>query len=170
MGSMRANMPFPHRCCKCGKTFYVRVRINNKKVKLNSDRKHCLKCIPYKHSYSKTISKLGKTLKCSICGTRYTYNRRNTLEKCRRCTRKYLREQNRAEAKLMAIEYKGGKCQKCGYSKCSEAMTFHHVNPNNKQFNISCSWYSQSWDAIKKELDKCTLLCVRCHAEIHAER
>lgn len=29
----------------------------------------------------------------------------------------------------MAIAYKGGKCQCCGYDKCIQALEFHHIDP-----------------------------------------
>lgn len=29
----------------------------------------------------------------------------------------------------MAIAYKGGKCQICGYDKCVGALEFHHLDP-----------------------------------------
>jgi hypothetical protein len=45
------------------------------------------------------------------------------------------------------------------------ALTFHHRDPSEKDFAISgTSW---AWDRIKKELDKCDLLCMNCHAERH---
>jgi len=64
-----------------------------------------------------------------------------------------------------AINYLGGKCQICGYDKCTSAMDFHHRDPNGKDFNISTAL--TSWKRIEKELDKCELLCSRCHREVH---
>jgi hypothetical protein len=65
-----------------------------------------------------------------------------------------------------AIQYLGGKCQICGYAACPEALNFHHVRPRDKLFEISRR--ASSFQAIQKELDKCELLCCRCHCEVHA--
>lgn len=70
--------------------------------------------------------------------------------------------------KQMAVEYKGGSCNKCGYNKCVEALDFHHVDPNEKDFSISAS-RKRGWKTIKIELDKCVCLCSNCHRELHAE-
>jgi len=72
----------------------------------------------------------------------------------------------RKRAKLKLVEYKGGKCVKCGYSKCVEALIFHHVNPEEKDFNISGK--SFGYARLQKEVDKCILVCSNCHHEIHA--
>ena len=74
----------------------------------------------------------------------------------------------RRELKIKAVEYKGGKCSKCGYNKCINALQFHHVDRSTKEFGISSKGFSKSWDAIKKELDKCDILCSNCHAEEHS--
>jgi transcription elongation factor Elf1 len=68
--------------------------------------------------------------------------------------------------KQKAIDYKGGKCEICGYNKCSRALSFHHRNPAEKDFNISLRGHSRSWDRVKAELDKCVLLCANCHMEV----
>lgn len=70
--------------------------------------------------------------------------------------------------KLDFIEYKGGKCQKCGYNECQAALDFHHRNPEEKEFSI-CKRYGYRIlsERIKKELDKCDLLCANCHREEH---
>lgn len=68
----------------------------------------------------------------------------------------------------MAVEYKGGACEICGYNKCEIALVFHHLNPTQKDFALSMGGYTRSWEKVKKELDKCTLLCSNCHAETHA--
>ena len=67
----------------------------------------------------------------------------------------------------MAIEYKGGKCVKCGYNKCNAALDFHHLDPTQKEFNLGSHGHTRSWERMKVELDKCILLCANCHREIH---
>ncbi len=67
--------------------------------------------------------------------------------------------------KRRAIEYKGGACEVCGYSKSPAAMVFHHRNPSEKDFSISHR--NLSWENLVVELDKCDLLCQNCHSEEH---
>jgi len=72
----------------------------------------------------------------------------------------------RRKVREMALEYKGGKCCICGYAKCSQALDFHHLT--NKHFGISAKGYTRSWESIRRELDKCIILCANCHRELHA--
>lgn len=74
----------------------------------------------------------------------------------------------RRNLRMKAIAAKGGKCEVCGYSKCMQALEFHHVDPNKKEFSISADGSTRSWIRIQAELDKCYLLCANCHREIHA--
>jgi hypothetical protein len=67
--------------------------------------------------------------------------------------------------KIELVEYKGGKCEKCGYNKCIEALEFHHKDPTQKDFNVSAHSYSSK--RMKDEADKCLLLCSNCHREEH---
>ncbi|MDP3900065.1 MAG: hypothetical protein Q8Q23_03215 [bacterium] len=73
----------------------------------------------------------------------------------------------RKTIRQMAIDFKGGKCEICGYSKCIKALEFHHLNSNGKDFGISAKGYTRSWDEVKKEIKKCILLCANCHREAH---
>jgi len=73
--------------------------------------------------------------------------------------------QNRHKEAL--VEYKGGKCSKCGYKKYSGALDFHHVDPSTKSFALSKGSMCKSLTALKKEADKCILLCANCHREHH---
>lgn len=73
----------------------------------------------------------------------------------------------RIKLRQMACEYKGGKCNICGYKKCKRALVFHHIDPKTKSFGISARGFTRSWEKIKKELDKCIILCSNCHMEIH---
>jgi hypothetical protein len=71
----------------------------------------------------------------------------------------------RQRAKERAVNYLGGKCQNCGYNRSLRALSFHHYNPAEKDFNISSQCIS--WEAMVKELNKCVLVCSNCHMEIH---
>lgn len=86
--------------------------------------------------------------------------------RCRKCAVESV-QKRRLKVKQMAINYKGGKCQKCNYDKCNAALDFHHLDPNEKDFGIGEKGYTRSWEKIKIELDKCILLCANCHREIH---
>ena len=71
---------------------------------------------------------------------------------------------SRRKLKKKAVEYKGGKCVICGYNRCIGALEFHHFDGDDKEFNISHS--SFGWEKVKKELDKCILICANCHREL----
>ena len=73
----------------------------------------------------------------------------------------------RNERKSKAIEILGGKCEICGYNKCSRALSFHHKDIDQKEFGLANRW-GISWNKIENELKKCSLLCCRCHEEVHA--
>lgn len=73
----------------------------------------------------------------------------------------------RKRTKMKLVEYKGGKCVRCGYNKLIKALEFHHLNPDEKDFTVSGkSW---SFEKLKNEVDKCILVCSNCHIEIHDE-
>ena len=69
----------------------------------------------------------------------------------------------------MAVDYKGSHCELCGYSRCIEALEFHHTDSSGKDFSISEKGYTRSWGKVQEELDKCMLLCANCHRELHAK-
>jgi hypothetical protein len=74
--------------------------------------------------------------------------------------------ERRRKLRQRAVDLLGGRCTICQYSGAPEAFDFHHVNPMEKDFDISSKM--TSWKAIEKELSKCALLCCRCHREVHA--
>jgi hypothetical protein len=80
-------------------------------------------------------------------------------------TDRFLRSRRRRALLERAVAYKGGSCRICGYHRCLSALEFHHVSLLDKEFTISTRM--TSWAAIKKELDKCELLCAVCHREVH---
>ena len=97
---------------------------------------------------------------CSICGKEIA---KNNGQFCKSCSGKYYS----AKLKKQAVEYKGGKCEICGYDKSISALDFHHIDPTEKEFEIS-RMLKGTFNTIKSELDKCMLLCANCHREIHS--
>lgn len=86
-----------------------------------------------------------------------------------KCKNKHCVSKRRKKLKQMAIEYCGGKCQLCSYSKCLWALEFHHLDSAKKDFSIGSSGITKSWETTKLELDKCILVCANCHREIHSK-
>ena len=103
---------------------------------------------------------------CGICHKEFIVDKSkgNSGLVCVKCRQLY----RVRTLKARAVEYKGGKCQKCGYDKCIEALEFHHRDPSQKEFTISGS-YNISWNKIQQELDKCDILCANCHREEHSK-
>lgn len=67
--------------------------------------------------------------------------------------------------KQLMLQGFGSKCKICGYDKCQKALEFHHINPFEKEIEISRSIHS--WEKTKEELKKCICVCSNCHREIH---
>lgn len=48
-------------------------------------------------------------------------------------------------------------------------MEFHHIKPEEKSFGLTKRELSAlSWERVKKEMEKCCLLCCRCHRELES--
>ncbi len=161
-------------CKKCGGKFPNYVKIKGKRKNISS-RWYCLECNPYgerrfyggeKPTKTWFIDENGKrklryrTFTCKTCGIEYT-QQTSGLE-CSKCKGKKVFERS----KKRSIEYKSGKCEICGYDRSQTAMDFHHIDPKHKDFQISRR-RGCCWEKIKKELDKCYLLCSNCHREYH---
>lgn len=111
---------------------------------------------------------------CLLCGNKFKPNNYKRLY-CYDCSpagvgaAQAIKNKKRA-LKHKLIEYKGGKCQICGYNKCEGALQFHHRNPKEKEFalsQINLNDTDITIDKIIEEIDKCDLLCANCHAEQH---
>jgi hypothetical protein len=42
----------------------------------------------------------------------------------------------RNKTKTRMVEAMGGKCAECGYNRCNDALEFHHIDPNGKDFTL----------------------------------
>lgn len=65
--------------------------------------------------------------------------------------------------KRRLVEALGGKCIRCGYSKCLAALEFHH--PGGK--DLALGGFGRKYETLLEEALKCELLCANCHREIH---
>lgn len=88
--------------------------------------------------------------------------------RCKGCIRdRSIRARRRY--KQRALDLLGGKCEICGYDKHWRALCFHHKDPTEKEIAISTFiGLRRNWEELKKEVEKCQLLCLNCHAEVHA--
>lgn len=73
----------------------------------------------------------------------------------------------RRKLKLEAVKYLGNKCITCGVIADQDNLCIfdcHHKNPLDKLYGISeMINHRMSWEDIKKELDKCELMCRNDH-------
>jgi len=74
----------------------------------------------------------------------------------------------RRRTKERLVRAMGGECVCCGYSKCLDALEFHHRDPNEKDVGIGgIRGNVVAWKRIIEEVKKCVLVCSNCHKEIH---
>lgn len=150
-------------CLKCGKKFPNWVKINGVPKNIQK-RRYCLDCSPFR-KHNTTYIHIVKDKYCIYCEKQLTGKQ---IWFCSRsCNQKFITTIKRQENKKKAVEYKGGKCEICGYDKCIDALEFHHQDSTKKE-NILSKMMSCAWERIKKELDKCKLVCANCHREIHS--
>jgi cytochrome c553 len=65
------------------------------------------------------------------------------------------------------VDEAGGRCALCGYDRCIICLTFHHVDPTAKLFQMTTA-SGKSLAAYRAEATKCVLLCSNCHGEVEA--
>jgi hypothetical protein len=112
--------------------------------------------------------------KCEVCDTHLIGKQQKFCSKQCKMTTCYKSinlnlKKRRKERRDSIIELKGGKCIRCGYSKCNDALHFHHREPELKKFELSrTEILNHTFDIILEEVNKCDLLCANCHAELHS--
>ena len=90
----------------------------------------------------------------------------NLRSRCAKCNVERVTKR-RKEVKRKLVEALGGKCYICGYNEYVGALAFHHMDESTKEFGISEKGNTRSYERQLKELEKCKLVCLNCHAEIH---
>lgn len=139
-------------CKKCQTPFKNRITIDGV-CKNVGKRVYCLECSPYKRHNTRPIEiplivlnqKTGETSEvirvgygeestCACCHRVYVRTKSNKcIGKCNSC-RVNIR---RFALKMRLVDYKGGKCEKCGYNSHYEVLQFHHRDPTQKEVSDS---------------------------------
>jgi hypothetical protein len=146
-------------CKNCGESFPTRVKVDGQIRNLCS-RKFCLNCSPF--GGHNTKSDFGKPPKRSSTIPYKDWPQEWKDNNTRRI------QNSRNERRNAIIKLLGGKCTICEYSKCGRSLHCHHRDPRTKSFNLSSRQIcTRSWETVKKEAQKCVLLCSNCHGEVH---
>jgi hypothetical protein len=118
----------------------------------------------------KTYDEIAREVECSKGTISYHCGKgqkeksrlRQLKEKHKLWKREYRRNQ-----KIKLLEMFGNKCSRCGYDKSPAALHFHHIDPENKNFDMRGKMGSIAFDKCVEEAKKCIVLCANCHAEEH---
>ncbi len=169
-------------CKLCGAKIPVWVLIGDRVRNVNN-RSYCFDCSPFGRHNTRTLageqdlrkksSPESSTKVCNRCGVEklaeeFYFHKKNKrhYSECIKCFNVRSTTQQR-KRKVQAVEYKGGRCKRCGYQGHVAAFDFHHLDRKKKSFEIGL-FKNRSFDRLKEELDKCILLCANCHREIEA--
>jgi len=118
----------------------------------------------------------NKEKKCKVCNGEL--KGRQTLYCSKKCKVKKLLKYDKTaadkmrekgmERKMYFVNQLGGKCQCCGYNKNLAALTFHHINPDDKSFGLDTRKMTNTkMESLQHEVNKCKLVCFNCHMEEH---
>jgi hypothetical protein len=109
------------------------------------------------------VRKKVRRSECKICYNEYfrSYMKDNKSHTDRVSKGKKKRRDFVKELKIEA------GCFLCGYKKTSAALHYHHLKPEDKEFDISWGVNKQlTEEKLLKEIEKCVILCANCHAEV----
>jgi hypothetical protein len=103
----------------------------------------------------------------------YRKNRARVLEQGKKRVKEHYEEyKTRKRAVILKhqeyiLDYKKDKgCSICGYKEYPEILQFHHKDRKQKDFTIGKK-FGKNIEVIKREMDKCILLCPNCHSWLH---
>ena len=112
----------------------------------------------------------GRSSSCGVCKNEYykswyKKNRKKQITATTKRYHKYSKEFEELKAELV--------CEKCGFDN-TLALDFHHRDPKEKDMALADAKGHWSLHKIRKEIEKCEVLCANCHRikhhEIHAGR
>jgi hypothetical protein len=122
-------------------------------------------------SRGKSYREISKILNCSKATVNYYLTEGGKAKVLKR------QQKNRPDKRIkLRKKYRdlfNSSCCVCGYSKCTGALHFHHLDPKTKKFTITDAVHGRvraTEEEIYEEIAKCILVCANCHAEIHLNK
>lgn len=141
------------KCENCGEDRFFRLSFHH----VDGEKKeNTINILKYK-SWIKMEKEVNKCkLLCKNCHHEFHSTEKETIYK---------------NSKKIYLDFKNSSgCEKCGYNKCNDSLTFHHIE--DKIMKI-CGCRTSNIDKIKQniinELNKCIILCQNCHTEEHSD-
>ena len=98
---------------------------------------------------------------CKECGILLNNKSERYTSMCGKCGKKAWREKERQQRKEVIKQF-NGKCKRCGYSKFTECLEFHHLYKEDKKG-------PRFLKEVIKNPKRFWLVCNRCHREIHTK-
>ena len=149
-------------------------------------RHYCYECSPRKNMAERSAKRLNKYSVidgqnhkwCAfkshwvILDGFHVYTRQNdarieTCGYCKECSLERLAT-IRSVFKRKIVEYGGNRCNDCKGTFPDYVYDFHHLEPEHKDFSMASNKaISGDWGVVKRELDKCVLVCSNCHRTRH---
>lgn len=116
----------------------------------------------------KNKSKNIRSKKCKECTSEYSkahYQKHQQIyiERAKKSKKKYAKRNTENVIEYLQDKY----CSRCQI-KDIEVLDFHHKDPNEKEYSVAdMLTHGYSWKRIRKEIDKCEIVCANCHRKIH---
>lgn len=101
-----------------------------------------------------------------LCSKHYMAWRTKNNPDYFRKTEQKRKDRTKAYKKIIVLE-RGGKCEECGYSENIHCLDLHHLEPHDKEGEPTKIFRRPNLDDIRKETDKCIILCKNCHNDVH---
>lgn len=118
--------------------------------------------------FNKNASKKdGHQANCRECSK--THNKKHYIKNKKSHRAKVLvrKREVQVETRALISEVKQVGCACCDESDPC-CLDFHHKDPNTKEFTIaSAQSQGYSVERMRKEIDKCVVVCANCHRKIH---
>lgn len=134
---------------------------------IDGETKKCSACQTFKslESFHKDkTSKMGYAYNCKECAnakSRKWHSNRDNLDRRNKKVMQRIRQRKQDLVQLF-----GNKCQDCGQSFPQCCYDFHHLDPTEKDHNIS-HMLTLSPERLLIEKEKCVMLCSNCHRIRH---
>lgn len=134
---------------------------------LDGDLKRCSCCKifkPFSDYHKDSSNKYGLAYNCKTCAnlkSQTWHSQRENLDKRNQRVQERVRDRKRRY-----IHQMGDCCADCGQSFPDVCYDFHHLDDSTKEFHPA-NGLKLSPARLKKELEKCILLCSNCHRIRH---